>query len=166
MKAVSIVVFGCLSLLCFAASPDSAFAPLRAYNGSWRITRTLPANSKPDELVNECSTIGQYFACQQSVNGAVSALLIFVPAGTPNHFYTQSVNPQGRALGKGDLEISGGKWTFTSTWDQGGKTTYYQTINTFTGNDKIHFEQKESSNRRDWTTTGVGEDVRVKTTGR
>jgi hypothetical protein len=161
MKPASIVIFGCLTVLCFAASSDSALAPLHAYDGAWRVMRTSPAAQKPDELVNQCSTIGKYFACQQTVNGAVSALLIFVPAETPNHFYTQSVNPQGRALGKGDLEISGDKWVFTSTWDQGGKSIYYQTINTFIGHDRIHFEQKESTNRRDWTTTSTGDDTRV-----
>ncbi|HEX4748512.1 MAG TPA: hypothetical protein VH302_03125 [Bryobacteraceae bacterium] len=164
MKSGSIVLLFYLSASSFAASSDSAFAPLRAYDGAWRVTRTSPAGQKPDELVNQCSSIGQYFACQQSVNGAVSALLIFVPADTPNRFYTQSVNPQGRALGKGDLEISGEKWVFTSTWDQGGKTIYYQTTNTFIGHDRIHFEQKESTNRRDWTTTSAGDDTRVHAT--
>jgi hypothetical protein len=144
------------------AGTDSIYAPLRLYDGNWRITRSnAPAGSKPDELNNQCSAIGKYFVCQQTVNGAVTELLIFVPTAKPGHFFTQSVNTQGRALGKGDLEISGNRWVFSSSWDQGGKTTFYQTINTFSGRDHIHFEQQESGNRTDWKTTSSGDDVRV-----
>lgn len=161
MKVGRIALCLCLMGCALGAITDSVFAPLRLYDGSWRVTRSQPVGAKPDELVNQCSAIGKYFACQQSVNGAVSALLVFVPADKPGHFYTQSINPQGRALGKGDLDISGDRWVFTSMWDQGGKMTYYQTINTFTGHDHIHFEQQESSNRRDWTTTSSGDDTRI-----
>jgi hypothetical protein len=151
----------CLAASSFAAT-DSLYAPLRLYDGNWRVTRKdLPAGTKPDELNNQCSLVGKYFACQQTVNGGVSALLIFVPSDKPGHFFTQSVNTQGRALGRGDLEIAGNRWVFSSTWDQGGKTMYYQTINTFSGRDHIHFEQQESGNRTDWKTTSSGDDFRV-----
>lgn len=161
MKLARSVLAFFLAASAFAAN-DSVYAPLRLYDGNWRVTRTnAPAGSKPDELNNQCLAIGKYFACQQTVNGGVSALLIFVPSDKPGHFFTQSVNTQGRALGRGDLEITGNRWVFSSSWDQGGKTTYYQTINTFTGRDHIHFEQQESGNRTDWKTTSSGDDVRV-----
>lgn len=148
------------SVLC---AIDAASNPLRWYAGSWRVTRKeQPASAKPEELDNECALIGKYFACQQAVNGVVSALQVFVAADKPAHYYTQSINPQGRGLGKGDLEVSGDKWVLTSMWDQGGKMTYYQTTSTFSGHDHIHFEQQESSNRTDWTTTSTGDYTRIR----
>lgn len=157
------------SLLLFCALASSLWAteassnPLRWYAGSWRVTRKeQPANAKPEELDNECSLIGKYFACQQTVNGTVSALQVFVAADKPGHYYTQSINPQGRGLGKGDLEVSGDKWVLTSMWDQGAKMTYYRTTSTFSGHDHIHFEQQESSNRTDWTTTSSGDYTRIR----
>jgi hypothetical protein len=154
------------SLAAYAGAPqrnDSTYAPLRLYAGSWRVARkNLPAGAKPDELTNQCAQLGKYFACQQTVNGAVSALLIFIPTDQPGHYFTQTVTPQGRATGRGDLEISGDHWVYSSVWDEGGKSTFYRTLNDFTGHDHIHFEQQESSNRKDWTTKNSGDEVRVR----
>lgn len=145
-----------------AAVPDSVYSPLWLYSGTWRITKKgQTAGAKPDELVNQCALIGKYFSCQQSVNGAVSALLLFVPGKTSGQFYTQSVLPDGRAAGRGELSVEGDKWTFLSNWNQGGKTIFYRTVNVFSGKTQIHFEQQESTDNKDWKTTGAGEEVRV-----
>ncbi len=142
-----------------ANSSDAAYAPLWLYNGSWQISRKDAA--KPDQLVNTCGLVGRYFTCQQTVNGTPSELLVFVPARAAGHYYTQSVNPDGRAGGRGDLEITADKWVYSSTWDAGGHTVYYRTTNVFTSKDRIHFEQAESENNRDWTVKMSGDEVRV-----
>ncbi len=142
-----------------AQNPEEAgFAPLWAYNGQWKIE----SGGKSQVLVNQCALNGHYFTCQQSVNGAVSELLVIVSSGSSGHFSTQSILPDGRAGGKGGLEVSGNLWTFTSSWNQGGRSTFYKTINTFSGQTKIHFEQQESSNNSDWKTTKTGDEVRMK----
>ncbi|MBV8068448.1 MAG: hypothetical protein JO270_00985 [Acidobacteriaceae bacterium] len=156
-----IVIFLLFSLVSVngANTSDPVFAPLWLYNGSWEVSRQ--GSAKPDQLTNECALIGNYFACQQTVNGTPSELLIFVPSKTPGKYFTQSVNPDGRAGGRGDLEISGDKWVYSSTWDAGGRTVYYRTTNLFTGKDRIHFEQAESGNNRDWTVKMTGDEVRA-----
>ncbi len=147
-------------LFIFAAKasvpPANVYEPLWLYNGTWNISK---ANEKPDELLNQCALVGSYFACQQTVNGTPSELLIFLPAKDAGHYYTQSVMPDGRAGGRGDLQIDGDKWTYSSSWDQGGKSTFYKTLNTFPGKTRIHFEQQESSDKKDWKTTGAGDEV-------
>jgi len=145
-----------------AASPEAVYAPLWLYKGTWKVTKKdQPASAKPDNLLNQCALVGKYLACQQTVNGAVSALLIFVPAKSPGQYFTQSVMPDGRAGGRGDLAIEGDKWTFASNWNQGGKTTFYKTINVFSGKNRIHFEQQESTDNKEWKTTGSGDEVRT-----
>lgn len=145
-----------------AATADTPYTPLWLYQGTWQVTRANSApGAKPDQLVNQCALLGKYFACGQTVNGKASELLIFVPADQPGHFYTQTVNPDGRAAGRGELQISAGQWTFTSIWDEGGTSTYYRTTDVFTGKDKIHFEQAESTDRKNYKVTGSGDEVRV-----
>jgi hypothetical protein len=141
---------------------DATFTPLLAYEGTWRVTRsTAAAGSQPEELVNRCAELGKYFACQQTVNGQTSNLVVFIATAKPGHYYTQEITSQGRATGRADLDIAGDHWTYANTWDQGGKTTYYRTTNTWTGKNKIHFEQAESSDGKDYKVTGSGDEVRV-----
>ena len=141
---------------------DTAFAPLWSYQGTWHITRSNAApGAKPEELVNHCAELGKYFACQQVINGQTGNLVVFISTSKPGHYYTQNITPEGRATGRADLQISGDQWTYLSTWDEGGKTTYYRTTNLFTGKNKIHFEQAESSDGKDYKVTGSGDEVRV-----
>lgn len=157
--AVALLVFALAGQMSRAAhTPDSIYGPLWLYNGAWQVTKN---GAKPDELKNECALVGRYFVCQQTVNGTPGELLIFVPTNKPGHYYTQTVMPQGRAGGRGDLEIGGDRWTYSSTWDEGGKTTYYRTTNVFTGKTRIHFEQAESSNNKDWKVTASGDEVHI-----
>ena len=148
--------------VCIADSPADPYAPLWLYNGSWRVTRKdLASGAKPDTLVNQCALVGKFFTCQQIVNGETGALLVFVPANQPGHYHTQTVRLDGRGGGRGDLEIQGDHWTYTSTWEQGGTTTYYKTVNVFTGKNRIQFQQLESKNNKDWKSTNSGDEIRL-----
>ena len=160
---LAVLVLSGWSSINAAPAADPVYAPLRLYAGTWHVTRKDTASgAKPDELINDCALIGRFFACQQTVNGTPGALIIFVPApNKPGHYYTQNVLQEGRATGRADLDISGDRWVYSSTWDQGGKTVYYRTTNVFTGKDHIHFEQQESTNGKDFRLTNSGDEVRV-----
>jgi hypothetical protein len=147
---------------CAADTAGNLYSPLWLYNGTWRVTRqNLAPGAKPDELINQCVLVGKYFTCQQVVNGEVGALLVIVPAGKTGHYYTQNVGLDGRATGRGEMQIDGDRWTYNTIWNQGGTSTYYKTIHTFTGGDRIHFEQLESKNNKDWKTTNSGDEIRI-----
>jgi len=165
----SIIIFIFLPLALLAQSPqhaskstDPVYAPLWLYSGSWKITRNnLSPGAKPDELVNQCTLIGKYFACQQTVNGSVAELLIFVPGSTPGRYHTQSVLPSGRAGGLGELQISGDRWIFSSSYNPGGSSVYVRTTNQFQDKNHIHFEQAESTDNQQWVVKNSGDEVRV-----
>lgn len=143
-------------------APANPYTPLWLYNGTWRVTRkNLAPGAKPDELINQCALVGKYFVCQQTVNGTAGALLIFIPTAESGRYYTQNIRPDGLASRRGDLQIEGDVWTYRTTWDQGGTTTYYKTVNTFSGKDRIHFDQLESKNNKDWQSTNSGDEVRI-----
>ena len=150
-----------LSLRAAISSTDPAYTPLWLYQGSWEVSRS--PGQKPDRLVNECALVGRYFTCQQAVNGQPGALLVIIPTGQPGRYYTQTIMPEGRATGRDDLEISGERWTYLSRRQEGGKTTRYRTTNTFTGKDRIHFEQAEASGDKDWVVKGSGDERRIST---
>jgi hypothetical protein len=157
-----------LCLLVLAASfplfsaDDPVYAPLWLYQGSWVVTpKNLAPGAPPDQLTNDCSLTGKYFACQQTVNGKIAALVVFIPADTPGHYFTNALLPQGNAGGRGELEISGDNWTYSGKSEEGGKTSYHRTRNTFTGKDRIHFEVGESVDGVNWTVTLSGDEVRV-----
>lgn len=149
-------------LLAAAPSANPVYAPLALYQGSWLVSRSdLPARAKPDELKNQCALLGKFFACQQTINGQQGALVVFIPAAAAGQYYTQNIRVDGFASGRGNLEIAGDQWTYSSTRDESGKTVYYRTTNVFSGKNRIHFENAESGDGKSWKVTGSGDEVRV-----
>lgn len=159
------------AILCLAAlagivpslsADDSVYTWLWLYQGNWIASpKDLALGAAPDQLTDDCALVGKYFTCQQTVNGKIGALLVFVPAETSGHYFTNAILPQGFAGGRGELEISGDRWVYSSKSVDGDKTTYQRTLNTFTGKDHIHYEQGQSSDGVNWTVTGSGDEVRV-----
>ena len=150
------------SLCCIAVDADATYAPLWLYKGSWELKQSSATPGiNTDTITNVCGLVGKFFACQQTVNGKLSALVIFIPREQRGQYYTQSVSPEGRPGGRGELEIAGDLWTYRSQATDNGKTTYYRTTNVFTGKDKIHFEVSESPDGRHWTVTKAGDETRT-----
>ena len=150
------------SSLCFGADADPAYAPLWLYKGTWELKQSgAKSGTAPDTISNVCNLIGKFFGCQQTVNGKLASMILFIPNDKAGHYYTQSVLPEGWATGRGELEIAGDLWTYHSKDVDNGKTTYYRTTNVFTGKDKIHYEVSESADGEHWTTTKSGDEVRT-----
>lgn len=145
-----------------AGRVNPALEPLLIYEGTWQVTRNgQGATEKPDRLVNRCAALSIYLACEQSVNSKPTALLVFIPAGQPGHYHTQSILPGGRATGLDDLQVSGNRWTFTSRRRQGGDVTYFRNTNVFTDKNHIHFENAQSTDEKHWTVQESGDEVRL-----
>ncbi len=64
-------------------------------------------------------------------------------------------------MGRGDLEIDGEHWTYSSKDVENGKTIFYRTTNLFHGPDRIHFELAQSTDGKQWTVTSKGDEVRI-----
>lgn len=150
----------------FTSQPTSAsslapvFSSISLYQGNWQATPGM-SGSAPDTISNHCEEFSEYYACQQTVNGKVGALIVFVYAGTTGHFNTQAILPNGSAQGRGDLLIEGQRWTFSGKSTDSGKTTYFRTINDWHGHDRIHFEVAHSSDGKDWVIDHQGDERRI-----
>jgi hypothetical protein len=139
------------------------YAPLWLYEGSWQLSPVpLPTGAKPDRIDNHCHLFGKYFACQQTINGVIGFLIVFVPDGKPGHYFVQSLTPEGRPTGRADLDIAGDHWTYSRQLDDSGKTVFHRTTNVFSGKDKIHYEQLESSDGVHWTVKSSGDEQRIR----
>jgi hypothetical protein len=144
------------------------YAPLRLYDGKWDL---IPANTdKPAEplhIENHCAKVGDFFACDQFVNGKNIALVIFLPShsiGNGGYAYrNQALNSEGDNSGTwGSLEITGNRWVYSSEEIDKGKKIFRRTINVFSGPDHIHFEVQRSEDGVRWTTDMSGDEVRAK----
>jgi hypothetical protein len=160
MKAVAAAVFALMAALTAAAQafPDSVYAPLWNYNGTWKVTIQ---GKPPDTLINHCARTGLFFACEQNVNGSSGALVVFVPIDTEGHYRTNPITKDGTAIGPGDLEIKSNHWTYIGKSEENGKTTWYRTTNDFTDDSHIHFEQSQSTDKIHWEVQRTGDEVRT-----
>jgi hypothetical protein len=129
------------------------------YQGSWSATDSKSAGKKT--IVNECHRLGRFYACEQTVDGKPSSLILFLPTETAGHYYTQAISPELKAYGRGDLQIESEHWTYSSKDEENGKTTYYRTTKQFHGPDRIHFEIAESADNKTWNTTLAGDEART-----
>jgi hypothetical protein len=157
----------CLVLLAFAAASVFSqqksvdpYDPLRLYDGPWAITMHDGDKTHTDSLVNKCSRVGDFYVCQQTVNGKVGSLVVFVPAAEAGRYYVQGISREGSATGRTELNIDGSHWVYQSKGDDNGKTTWYRTANDFTGNDRIHFETTTSPDGKTWTAGRSGDEKR------
>ena len=148
--------------LMMMAAASAAFAPIRVYEGTWTLVaaHTMAGEGKPDTIVNHCSEGTAFYTCEQVVNGKSLVLLVFTATDDPTKFHTQPVLPDGKAVGRGDLTIVGTHWTYSSSEE--GNHVLYRTENLFTGRDKIHFEQYESGDGKNWVKKNEGDEVRVR----
>lgn len=138
--------------------PDSVYTPLWNYNGAWKVTNP---GKPPDTLINRCARTGLFFACEQNVNGNPTALVVYIPIDTEGHYRTNPIIKDGRAIGPGELEIKGNRWTYLGKHEENGKTTWYRTTNDFTDDSHIHFEQSQSTDKIHWEVQRSGDDVRM-----
>ncbi len=158
--ATSIVLSWALASLA-QAKPDSTdpLTPLRLYNGSWQLT--VNGTGKSVRIDNRCEPIGKFFACEQSVNGQVQLLVVFVPSGREDEYSVQNISTDGESGSKTVLTIGGTRWTYTSKEKSNGKTVYYRTTNDFRDTDHIHFEQFQSDDGQHWKSVRSGEEKRL-----
>ena len=151
MKAV--LAWALFSLALSRAAGSDPYAPLKLYEGAWR----LQIGSKPpDEISNRCAQLSTFFVCEQVVNGKRAALITFLPKDQPGQYWTNSLSPDAKANGRGELTIMGDRWVYL-----GHDIKYYRTVNIFTGRDRIHFESAESDDGEKWVVTNSGEESRV-----
>jgi hypothetical protein len=148
-------------------APSDPYAPLRLYDGKWDLVQPTGVKAAdPVHIENQCAKVGEFFACNQFVNGKNIALVIMLPAHALENggyaYRNQALRVEGDNAGTwGNLEIVGDRWVYSSDEMDKGKKVYWRTINLFSGADKIHFEVQRSGDGVEWSTTTSGDEIRA-----
>jgi len=147
---------------------NDPYAPLRLYDGKWDV---LPASedkpAEPVHIENHCAKVGDFFACNQFVNGKNMALVVFLPLRLLENggyvYRNQALRSEGDDFSTwGRLEIVGDRWVYSSDETDKGKKIYWRTTNVFSGPDRIHFEVQRSEDGATWVTKMSGDEARAK----
>ena len=153
---VAIIGIACAAATATAAS--DAYAPLKYYAGTWAV---VSSKGKTPTVVNSCARTGLFYVCEQSLDGAPKALVVFLPREATEDggtYRTQTLGADGAEPGHWYLlKIKDADWTYTPE----GAEPRERTTNHFIDADHIHFEVQKKVGE-EWKTTLSGDETRVK----
>lgn len=168
MKSVVFAAMLAVSGISIAAdAPAPELDRLNVFAGTWRSdaenfdTIFSKAGKVSSTLVNQCWKAGAFFVCNQSVNGASRVLLVFGYKAGDTYWVNYVPSDSGRAI-SGTVLISGGVWTYPGQQTHLGQTTYFRTVNIFSGTDSIDFREEFSTDNQTWTLMSQGHEARVR----
>jgi hypothetical protein len=137
---------------------------ITAYSGSWKITIEhldtpfSKAGKETTNLHNDCWRSGEYFACNQIVDGDSKVLIVFTYNAKDDSYTSYPIQPGGGPAGHGKLTIQGNTWTFPWEDTDGGKPVYFRVVNVFTSPTTIEYRQEFSRDKVQWTATARGSE--------
>lgn len=151
-----------------ASAVTDPYAPLRLYDGKWDLVpKATDKAAETMHMENHCARVGEFFSCNQFVNGKNMALIVFLPLRPLENggyeYRNQGLQVEGNNPSSwGKLEIVGDRWVYSSDETDNGKKTYWRTTNVFSGADRIHFEVQRSDDGASWVTQMSGDETRGK----
>jgi len=157
----------CVFLVPQHGVAQSELDALRAYEGTWKAETDYVesahsrARHESATLRNECWKSGQYFVCDQFVNGESKALLVFTYNADKKIYASNPIMPNGEDAGSGTLIIQGNEWTFPWTSGDGDEKVYYRVVNVFVSAEKIEMREEYSNDGTTWKPMAHGVETRV-----
>ena len=136
---------------------------LKVLAGTWKSdgqaydTEFSKAAKDTSTLHNDCWQSGEFYACDQIVDGVSRALIIFTfnaKDGTYNNYAIQVGGAPARP--GGILTIDGTTWTYSPRPDPDAKSPFFRTVNVFDGDSTIHYKLEFTRDNKNWTTTRDG----------
>ncbi|MDQ2866251.1 MAG: hypothetical protein M3R51_08490 [Candidatus Eremiobacteraeota bacterium] len=160
-----------LVLLCSLATVQQIRAAgidtITAYAGTWQShvvhykTAYSKARTETTHLRNDCWRSAGYFACDQFLEGASKALIVFTYDTAHNVYHTYAVPTDGTPASSGKLLIAGNTWTFPWKDTDKGRTVYGRVVNIFSAPNTIEYRQEYSYDKAHWTVTARGTEHRL-----
>jgi hypothetical protein len=154
-----------------SASPQTGLDMLTAYAGRWDTEihfLDTPYSHKSDtsyELRNDCWRSAGFYACDQFVEGASKALLVYT-YDAEHGYSSYPISEDNMEVHAGHIDIQGKVWTFPWKGVKNGKTTYFHVINTWESPDSIQFRQEYSVDGEHWTLMAQGHETRIPAAGK
>lgn len=174
LVSTSLILYSCLGFSLAQAQSPAAVAPasaldvFAAYAGTWQSDiqyQDTPYSKQSEakyQLRNDCWRSAGFYACDQFVDGASKALLVFMYDARKGYSSYPIPAEGAESVHPGPINIEGKVWTFPWELKKDGKTTYFHVVNTWTSQDSIEFRQEYSEDGKQWRTMAEGHEVRVK----
>ncbi len=154
MAAIAAFLGATMLASASVAAPEDAYSPLKYYAGTWTV---VSSKGKTSKVVNNCARTGLFFVCEQSIDGAAKALVVFLPQGG-GRYRTQTLGADGAEPGHWfGLKIADPDWTYTPE----GADPHERTLNHYIDADHIHFTVQKKFGE-EWKTTLSGDETRTK----
>ncbi len=150
------------------ASSTYGVAAIEAYKGTWKLNsdslNTAHSKAGHDENVirNDCWRSGDYFACNQYVDGESKALLVFTFNAAKNIYTSYVVPADGSPASSGHLEIQGDTWIYPWETSEEGHTLYFRVVNVFKSPSLIDYRREFSTDKVNWVVMARGTEVKSK----
>jgi hypothetical protein len=131
-------------------------------NGQSLDTDFSKAGRDTSTLRNDCWRSGEFYSCDQFVNGESKALVIFTFNPGDGTYNTYAIIAGGKPATSGKLKIDGETWTYEKPQDSDSKPPYFRTVNVFEGANTIHFSVEFTRDNQHWTVMTQGVETRQK----
>lgn len=141
---------------------------LRILAGTWKsngeryATDYSKAGKSFATLHNDCWASGEFYACDQIVDGASKSLVIFSVDEKTGEYNSYAIGSQGGAAHHGSLRIEGNTWTYADPPGASNIKVHFRTINVFTQPSVIHYRVEYSRDDKHWTTMLEGVETKQK----
>ncbi len=168
-----VVIAGALSLgprldATRAAMPPAGLDRVKILAGTWKAdgqsfdTDFSKAGRDTSVLKNDCWSSGEFFACDQIVNGESKALIIFSYNSKDDSYNSYAVPAGGDPASSGHLKIDGNNWTYQNPPNPDSKPPFFRTLNVFEGATVIHYTVQFSKDNANWITMKQGVETKRK----
>lgn len=141
---------------------------LKVLAGTWKAdgeafdTEFSKASKDTSTLHNDCWQSGEFYACDQIVDGVSRALIVFSLSEKDGTFNNYAIQAGGAPAGPGGiLTISGNTWTYAPRQNADAKPPFFRTVNVFDGSSTIHYKIEFTRDNQTWTKTREGIERRV-----
>jgi hypothetical protein len=162
----AVLLLPCRFAAARAPTEQDPFVRLRIYDGEWAVRATHPwsgaAAGAVDRLSSHCHRFTHYFACEQTINGQPTSLLVYTEGDAPGRLNTRMIAPNGLAGGRGDLTLAGSRWTYIDKPPASLSGNWSRTENVVVDRDHILFKEYESPDEgKTWRLTNSGSEERL-----
>ncbi len=141
-----------VAMICSSLGTSQADDPVKklgVFLGKWQSEGTFTGSNVKISSTLECRWSPQlsYLICEQLVkapDGDHPQLTIYSFNSKDGNYSYATIGDPGAKPTTGTVEIKGNIWTYSSSFDNSGKTTQIRTTNEFTSPDKEVFKAERS----------------------
>lgn len=148
------------------AAPTVGLDKVTVLAGAWKTdgqsfdTDFSKAGHDTSKLRNDCWRSGEFYSCDQYINGESKTLITFTFNTGDGTYNTYAIRSGGAPATSGKLKIDGDTWTYENPQSADSQPPYFRTVNTFRDAGTIHFTVQYTRDNLHWITMNQGVETK------